>query len=238
MPQDQQQQQLLLSMVTRDELVGERRRRHVDRMMVETILRPSTTVAGPLSGKELKFQDEEEKYGRTSESVLSNGGRRSPYTDQRTTVPRNHTDDVATVPAAAAAASGTCIGSTCYGTTVVVGRAEDDQEDHREYHPARRRGRQRVSDVLARRKSWSVWLTRLSAAGGGGYCRLRYHHTNHLHRWTSSCCWWLLVLYAAIVVVASFARAAHSAKDGKYQQNVLTALLSRHGVYLSLKLLL
>lgn len=41
----------------------------------------------------------------------------------------------------------------------------------------------------------------------------RHHH--HLHMWTSSCCWWLLVLYAAVVVVASFARAAHSAKDGK-----------------------
>lgn len=46
--------------------------------------------------------------------------------------------------------------------------------------------------------------------------RSNHHHTHHLHMWTSSCCWWLLVLYAAIVVVASFARAAHSAKDGKY----------------------
>lgn len=44
--------------------------------------------------------------------------------------------------------------------------------------------------------------------------RSNHHHTHHM--WTSSCCWWLLVLYAAIVVVASFARAAHSAKDGKY----------------------
>lgn len=43
-----------------------------------------------------------------------------------------------------------------------------------------------------------------------------HHHTHHLHMWTSSYCWWLLVLYAAVVVVASFARAAHSAKDGKY----------------------
>lgn len=42
-----------------------------------------------------------------------------------------------------------------------------------------------------------------------------HHHTHHLHMWTSSCCWWLLVLYAAVVVIASFARAAHSAKDGK-----------------------
>lgn len=43
-----------------------------------------------------------------------------------------------------------------------------------------------------------------------------HHHTHHLHMWTSSCCWWLLVFYAAVVVVASFARAAHSAKDGKH----------------------
>jgi len=46
--------------------------------------------------------------------------------------------------------------------------------------------------------------------------RHHHHHTHHLHMWTSSCCWWLLVFYAVVVVVASFARAAHSAKDGKY----------------------
>jgi len=45
--------------------------------------------------------------------------------------------------------------------------------------------------------------------------RHHHHHTHHLHMWTSSCCWWLLVFYAVVVVVASFARAAHSAKDGK-----------------------
>jgi len=46
--------------------------------------------------------------------------------------------------------------------------------------------------------------------------RRHHHHTHCLHKWTSSCCWWLLVFYAVVVVVASFARAAHSAKDGKY----------------------
>lgn len=46
--------------------------------------------------------------------------------------------------------------------------------------------------------------------------RHHHHHTHCLHMWTSSCCWWLLVFYAVVVVVASFARAAHSAKDGKY----------------------
>lgn len=46
--------------------------------------------------------------------------------------------------------------------------------------------------------------------------RHHHHHTHRLHMWTSSCCWWLLVFYAVVVVVASFARAAHSAKDGKY----------------------
>ncbi|XP_026817002.1 uncharacterized protein LOC113556330 isoform X2 [Rhopalosiphum maidis] len=43
--------------------------------------------------------------------------------------------------------------------------------------------------------------------------RHHHHHTHHLHMWTSSCCWWLLVFYAVVVVIASFARAAHSAKD-------------------------
>jgi len=46
--------------------------------------------------------------------------------------------------------------------------------------------------------------------------RHHHHHTHCLHMWTSSCYWWLLVFYAVVVVVASFARAAHSAKDGKY----------------------
>lgn len=46
--------------------------------------------------------------------------------------------------------------------------------------------------------------------------RHHHHHTHRLHMWTSSCYWWLLVFYAVVVVVASFARAAHSAKDGKF----------------------
>jgi len=51
--------------------------------------------------------------------------------------------------------------------------------------------------------------------------RHHHHHTHRLHMWTSSCCWWLLVFYAVVVLVASFARAAHSAKDGKYNDTIL-----------------
>lgn len=49
-----------------------------------------------------------------------------------------------------------------------------------------------------------------------------HHHAHHFHMWTSSCCWWLLLLYAAVVVIASFARAAHSAKDGKCLRFIVT----------------
>lgn len=82
-------------------------------------------------------------------------------------------------------------------------------------------GEQRRPDDLSGaakwfRNYWRPWLQ--SAVGGRQHHRSHWHRhqTHHLHMWTSSCCWWLLVLYAAIVVVASFARAAHSAKDGKY----------------------
>lgn len=56
--------------------------------------------------------------------------------------------------------------------------------------------------------------------------RHHHHHTHHLHMWTSSCCWWLLVFYAVVVVIASFARAAHSAKDGKYKDIIILRIIS------------
>jgi hypothetical protein len=52
-----------------------------------------------------------------------------------------------------------------------------------------------------------------------------------LHMWTSSCCWWLLVFYAVVVVVASFARAAHSAKDGKYNNILYSYIGIRYHLY-------
>ncbi|VVC28852.1 Fibronectin type III,Immunoglobulin subtype,Immunoglobulin-like domain,Immunoglobulin-like [Cinara cedri] len=115
------------------------------------------------------------------------------------------------------------------GACRVYPTAGDKAADENEYHPVRRRivangksgdetaaateiqsyvphnGRRQNNEDRPLRK----WL--FASYQHHHYRGHRNHH--HLHMWTSSCCWWLLVLYAAVVVVASFARAAHSAKD-------------------------
>lgn len=136
-------------------------------------------------------------------------------------------------------------------------RCDDDAADGENgttgYHPVRRRSPSSSppppplpppsTEPVATRWFGNCWRPKSPSVNATGdhhhhclrvYRHRHHHHTHHLHMWTNSYCWWLLVLYAAVVVVASFARAAHSAKDGKYSTRFsiyVFCKLSCGGVY-------